>query len=84
MTWCRGTHHVNSDVEEGNLVLPRPRIGDVGSTGRSTGPHLRFEVRPFGVAQNPARFLALTGLRVRDAPANGGAPEGVKAILPPC
>jgi murein DD-endopeptidase MepM/ murein hydrolase activator NlpD len=44
-------------VKEGDVLQRGRRIADSGSTGRSTGPHLHFEVRFRGVAQNPARFL---------------------------
>ncbi len=44
-------------VKPGALVRRGEHIGDVGSTGRSTGAHLHFEVRQRGVAQNPNRFL---------------------------
>jgi murein DD-endopeptidase MepM/ murein hydrolase activator NlpD len=45
-------------VQDGDLVIRGQRVASVGSTGRSTGPHLHFEVRLNGVPQNPARFLA--------------------------
>jgi len=44
-------------VREGDIVQRGRKIGEVGTTGRSTGPHLHFEVRFRGAAQNPAKFL---------------------------
>ncbi len=44
-------------VKAGDLIQRGKKIAEVGNTGRSTGPHLHFEVRFKGVAQNPARFL---------------------------
>ena len=44
-------------VEEGTIVNRGRRIAETGSSGRSTGPHLHFEVRFKGAPQNPTRFL---------------------------
>ncbi len=45
-------------VSKGDTIDGGERIGLVGSTGRSTGPHLHFEVRRDGNAINPASFIA--------------------------
>lgn len=44
-------------VKAGQVVRRGEKIAEVGSTGRSTGNHLHFEVRYKGIAQNPVRFL---------------------------
>ncbi len=44
-------------VKVGQEVENREKIGLVGSSGRSTGPHVHYEVRYKGRAQNPMKFL---------------------------
>ena len=53
----RYAHQSRLFVREGDVVQRGRKIGEVGSTGRSTGPHLHFEVRYRGAAQNPSKFL---------------------------
>lgn len=50
-------HLSRVDVASGDRIGPRERIGLVGSTGYSTGPHLHFEVRRDGAQVNPTRVM---------------------------
>lgn len=53
----RYAHASKLMVKQGDVVQRGRHIANVGSTGRSTGPHLHFEVRFKGAPQNPNRFL---------------------------
>ena len=44
-------------VKAGQQVSRNSLIGDMGNTGRSTGPHLHYEVRVDGKAVNPMSFI---------------------------
>jgi murein DD-endopeptidase MepM/ murein hydrolase activator NlpD len=49
--------HIN--VKVGQEVTAGQKIGEVGSTGHSTGNHLHYEIRKNGKAINPVHFLSL-------------------------
>ena len=53
----RYAHLKKIRVSVGQRVDVGTRIGDVGSSGRSTGPHLHYEIRKNGKAIDPMRFL---------------------------
>lgn len=53
----RFAHLSKIAVRRGQVVLKGDLIGLVGSTGRSTGPHLHYEVRLRGKALDPATFM---------------------------
>ncbi len=55
-------HLRRSLVFAGQSVTAQAEIGLVGTTGRSTGPHVHYEVRVDGQPQDPQKFMALARL----------------------
>lgn len=75
----RYAHASRLNVAPGDIVKRGQKLAEVGSTGRSTGSHLHFEVHHQGVAQNPAKFLFGKGSPLQQHAA--GSPRvDIKAI----
>ena len=53
----RYAHLRKISVKKGAVVIAGQKIGEVGSTGASTGPHLHWEIRIFDTAKDPKVFL---------------------------
>ncbi|MEY3124265.1 MAG: hypothetical protein RLZZ573_785 [Pseudomonadota bacterium] len=71
----RYAHASSVLVKKGDLIKRGQKIAEVGTTGRSTGPHLHFEVVVRGVPQDPQKFL--------NAGVGSAAPQVAQAIVPP-
>jgi len=50
-------HLSEYDVEVGDTVVRGEKIGEIGMTGRATGPHLHFEIRSNGQPIDPAKYI---------------------------
>ncbi len=78
----RYAHSSKILVRTGQMIKRGDVVALVGSTGRSTGPHLHFEVLFDGVPQNPAKFLARGNKpegETRTASAKSGSKSGGKS-----
>lgn len=81
----RYAHASVVNVKKGDLVKRGQKIAAVGSTGRSTGAHLHFEVLVQGIPQDPQKFLnAGSNLPAQQlAKVNGKAVETAKSVAKP-
>ena len=72
----RYAHMSRIAVADGSFVQKGDLIGYVGSTGRSTGPHLHYEVRIDGQAVNPVPYMVESQAQAAFALAMGEGGQG--------
>lgn len=82
-TYYAHLHRIKEGIRPGTFVKQRELIGFVGSTGRSTGPHLHFGLKKYSRDIDPITELNGPGLRMaaRDLPAFKDAVTARKAQL---
>ncbi|MFW5849744.1 MAG: M23 family metallopeptidase [Spirochaetota bacterium] len=59
----RYAHLSRTSVREGRIVFRGAKVGEVGMTGRATGPHLHFEIMAAGRPLPPGMLLVFHGVR---------------------
>jgi murein DD-endopeptidase MepM/ murein hydrolase activator NlpD len=73
-------HLSRHDVKKGQRVAQGQRVGAVGNTGWSTGPHLHFEFRVGGVHQDPLRVAKASEAVTLDTSSRPRFNEVVKGV----
>jgi murein DD-endopeptidase MepM/ murein hydrolase activator NlpD len=67
-------------VNVGDIVRRGQHVADIGSTGRSTGAHLHFEVLVRGMQQDPHKFLSAGAEQARALLANSEIPAKIATV----
>jgi murein DD-endopeptidase MepM/ murein hydrolase activator NlpD len=76
----RYAHASQVFVKKGDLIKRGKKIAEVGTTGRSTGPHLHFEVLVQGIPQDPQKFLTAGQATLTELVAKNDKSLGTKSV----